>query len=84
MPDFSIMRCPNCRKKLEKGQGHFAPPSLGEPGFFLCQEVKRTECMACDGKGTAFGETCIRCKGTGEVCDICQSFECEHFPEDEE
>jgi|WetSurMetagenome_2_1015567.scaffolds.fasta_scaffold1335287_1 hypothetical protein len=28
--------CPNCKKELTAGEGHFAPPSLGEPGFYIC------------------------------------------------
>jgi len=32
---FGWDRCPNCG---EYG-AHFAPPSCGEPGFFICEEV---------------------------------------------
>jgi hypothetical protein len=28
-------RCPNCNGVLLQG-GHFLPPSLGEPGYFIC------------------------------------------------
>jgi ribosomal protein L32 len=27
--------CPNCG---ERSTGHFVPPSLGEPGFYICKE----------------------------------------------
>lgn len=31
--------CPNCGKKFgEKESGHFVPPSLGDPGFFICEK----------------------------------------------
>lgn len=33
------IHCPNCGKVLKKGQGHFVPPSMGEPGFFGCEKV---------------------------------------------
>ena len=29
-------KCPNCRADILPGEGHYAPPSLGEPGFFIC------------------------------------------------
>jgi hypothetical protein len=29
--------CPNCKQQVTVGDGHFAPPSLGEKGFFICQ-----------------------------------------------
>ena len=31
--------CPNCGKLLDKGDGHFAPPSLGEECFYICTPV---------------------------------------------
>jgi len=44
--------CPNCKERLTK-EGHFAPPSVGEPGFYVCQRsedyaglVKRLREMA--------------------------------------
>lgn len=30
--------CPNCKKPLKKGEGHFMPPSLGEKGYFVCSK----------------------------------------------
>ncbi len=29
-------RCPNCKKELMHGEGHFVPPSFGEEGFYAC------------------------------------------------
>ena len=34
--------CMNCGKDISKG-GHFAPPSMGEPGFFICDKPTMTE-----------------------------------------
>jgi hypothetical protein len=28
-------KCPNCNEVLLRN-GHYVPPSLGEPGFFIC------------------------------------------------
>ena len=30
--------CDNCHELIT--QGHFVPPSLGEDGFFICEEKK--------------------------------------------
>ena len=30
--------CPNCGAELREGDGHFMPPSLGEPGMWCCKE----------------------------------------------
>ena len=30
--------CPNCKE--DTTHGHFAPPSLGESGFFICKDLK--------------------------------------------
>jgi hypothetical protein len=30
--------CPNCKETTT--HGHFAPPSWGESGFFICEENK--------------------------------------------
>jgi len=37
----SGQNCPNCGEPLLYGGGHFAPPSFGEPGFFLCKRQER-------------------------------------------
>ena len=30
--------CPNCGERLKEGEsGHFAPPSMGEEGFWICK-----------------------------------------------
>jgi hypothetical protein len=42
--------CPNCREPLTDG-GHFVPPSLGERGFFICQELKALEAKPMSDKG---------------------------------
>jgi hypothetical protein len=31
-------QCPNCRE-WHRGEGHYAPPSFGEEGFFICAKV---------------------------------------------
>lgn len=33
--------CPNCQSTLVN-EGHFVPPSLGEPGFFICADAALT------------------------------------------
>lgn len=33
MANFGAGPCPNCGLK----EFHFVPPSLGDPGFFICQ-----------------------------------------------
>jgi len=44
--------CPNCREPLTDG-GHFVPPSLGERGFFICQELKALEAKPMSDEGRA-------------------------------
>lgn len=29
--------CPNCKQRITGG--HFVPPSLGEKGFYICEEL---------------------------------------------
>jgi hypothetical protein len=29
--------CPNCGETFQQGNGHFATPSLGERGFYVCK-----------------------------------------------
>jgi len=44
--------CPNCKKELgPKESGHFAPPCMGDVGFYTCDPVG----------------ICANCGGTGEV-----------------
>ena len=31
--------CLNCGEVLEEGNGHFMPPSCGEPGIWFCEEL---------------------------------------------
>lgn len=33
---YPSRRCPNCGE-THNGPGHFIPPSLGEPGRFMCR-----------------------------------------------
>lgn len=33
--------CSHCRRTVKNGQGHFVPPSLGEDGFYICQDAQR-------------------------------------------
>jgi hypothetical protein len=35
-----LANCINCG---ERGAAHFIPPSFGDPGFFICQKVDKTE-----------------------------------------
>lgn len=37
---FRLFRpCPNCGENIAFG-GHYAPPSMGEAGFFICQPAR--------------------------------------------
>lgn len=33
-------KCPNCQEVIR--DGHFAPPSLGSEGFFICTRKERS------------------------------------------
>ena len=36
--------CPNCKHELLDGEaGHYCPPSLGDAGFYTCQEKESAE-----------------------------------------
>jgi hypothetical protein len=37
--------CPNCKKDLGTGPGHFCPPCMGEEGFFTCQKEGEIDLM---------------------------------------
>lgn len=37
--------CPNCKKVLVKGQGHYVPPSLGESGYYICNKPGELDLM---------------------------------------
>ena len=50
--------CPNCG---EKGP-HFVPPSLGEPGFFICKKPKLEFCPECGA--TLDDGSCLFCGGS--------------------
>ncbi len=40
--NFKVVgNCPNCGEKILYGGGHFVPPSLGEPGFFVCDKGEK-------------------------------------------
>lgn len=65
--------CPNCKQELgPKESGHYAPPSLGDEGFYTCEPVGT--CANCDGTGEV--ESSIRhFKNTGErtvPCPTCR------------
>lgn len=38
-------RCSNCKKVLVKGQGHYVVPSLGEPGYYVCNKEGEIDLM---------------------------------------
>lgn len=53
---MSARTCPKCKAPLAEGEGgHFVPPSLGEPGFFLC-EVKEGPAGAVAAKAIELAE----------------------------
>lgn len=29
--------CDHCKELMPYGDGHFVPPSFGQPGFFMCE-----------------------------------------------
>lgn len=33
--------CPNCKKVIFAGEGHFVPPVLGDKGFFICYKKNK-------------------------------------------
>lgn len=67
--------CLNCGELLH-GAGHFAPPSLGEPGFFTCKKPEPSpppppkkicdklmqKYKGCDYPGLACSECPVMCR----------------------
>ncbi len=58
---FGADRCPNCG---EYGQ-HFAGPSFGEPGFFICKKKPKSE--AENEQANPADPICGTCKGEGQI-----------------
>jgi hypothetical protein len=62
--------CPNCEQLLNPREGHFVPPSLGEEGFYMCQNAKIPEYKLCYVKDdTAYFTTQDLDKQTGDDWD---------------
>jgi len=66
--DVLYDKCPNCG---EPGP-HFVPPSLGEPGFFLCD--RPTETYLTEDREQKMDALIDILKDSGPVCD--GTFQC--------
>jgi len=72
--------CVNCGENIDKG-GHFAPPSFGEEGFFICKELKKNKrekdlCVLCSKETPYNKDMHIDLRenyvdGGGQLCDKC-------------
>ena len=51
--------CPNCG---EPG-AHFAPPSLGEEGFYLCDHPDHNDHETCEDRAVGCSKHCACCMG---------------------
>lgn len=36
-------KCHNCGEEVSSGEGHFIPPSLGDPGFYSCKKKEQSD-----------------------------------------